>query len=136
MAKKPTKKKIEKVIVAQVPKPEVPVAVENIIGALASLQASQGWALIVKILNDNITYLEKAILEKIDPLTKEVLSDAEVEILRTKRSLNIDLRDTPATYSKVVKDAGAVPVDYDPYFKTNDDILKAGRTPAQDDKGA
>ena len=74
---------------------------------------------------DNIKYLETAILEKIDPATKLALSDSEVEILRTKRNLNIDLRDTPANYSKVVRDSGEVPVEYDPYFKTIAEVEKA-----------
>ena len=117
------------------PKAEAPDAAENVIGALASLQTSIGWAVIVKILNDNIKYLELAILEKIDPVTKVPLNDKQVEVLRTKRGLNIELRDTPANYSKVVKDMGGVPIEYDPYFKTNDDIIRAGRRPPTDDKG-
>ena len=121
----------------QIPTQEAPAldAVENIIASLASMQASTGWAIVVKILNDNIKYLETAILEKVDPITKAVLTDAEVEILRTKRSLNIDLRDTPQNYSKVVKDAGEAPVEYDPYFKTMAEIQKANQTSGGDDRG-
>ena len=132
MTKKITKKKI---MTVPMPKPEAPKASDSIIGALASLQASVGWAVIVKILNDNIKYLELAILGKIDPVTKAPLNDKQVEVLRTKRGLNIELRDTPANYSKVVKDMGGVPIEYDPYFKTNDDIIRAGRRPPTDDKG-
>ena len=121
----------------EVPKKEAPAldAVEDIIASLASMQASTGWAIMVKVLNDNIKYLEIAILEKIDPTTKMNLTDAEVEILRTKRSLNIDLRDTPANYSKVIKDTGEVPVEYDPYFKTMAEIKKAKEAPVGDDRG-
>ena len=135
MTKKQTKK--TKVMTVEIPKQEAPAlnAVENVIASLTSLQASQGWAIVVKILNDNIAYLEKAILEKVDPITKEVLTDAEVEILRIKRGLNIDLRDTPGNYSKVVKDVGEVPVEYDPFFKTNADIIKAKNAPPADDRG-
>lgn len=128
---KPKKvKPIGEVMTVPVAKPEVPTALKNVIGALASMTASPGWALVVKIINDNINYLEKAILEKIDPVSKESLTDAEVEILRIKRSLNIDLRDTPANYSKIVRDAGEVPTEYDPYFKTNDEIKKAKQSNA------
>jgi hypothetical protein len=126
------KKKIGKVIVAQVPKPEA-TTVENVIGALTSLEASQGWAIVVKILNDNISYLEKAIIEKIDPDTKLALTNEEVEILRIKRSLNIDLRETPKNYTRVVNDTGDVPEEFDPYFKTNDEIIKAQMRPPKDD---
>lgn len=121
----------------ELPPKEAPAldAVESVVAAMASLQASTGWAIVVKILNDNIKYLETAILEKIDPVSKAPLNDAEVEELRTKRGLNIELRDTPATYSKVVKDTGTVPVEYDPYFKTNADIIKARTAPPADDRG-
>jgi outer membrane receptor for ferric coprogen and ferric-rhodotorulic acid len=131
------KNKTNKVFTVEIPKQEAPEtsAVESIIASLASMQASAGWAVVVKILNDNIKFLETAILEKVDPITKEKLTDAEVEVLRTKRSLNIDLRDTPQNYSKVVKDAGEVPVEYDPYFKTMEEIQKAKQTPGGDDRG-
>ena len=119
----------------QLPKVEAPSAIENVVGALASLQASTGWALIVKILNENIAYLEQAIINKIDPLSKEPLTDKEVEEARLKRSLTIDLRETPTNYSKQVKDTGEVPEEFDPYFKTNDEIRKAKSTPPVDDKG-
>ena len=122
-------------ITVTLPKPEIPRVVEDMIASLTSMQATQGWAIMVKILNDNIAYLEKAILEKIDPVSKAILTDAEVEILRVKRNLNIDLRDTPQTYSKVVREAGEVPEEYDPYFQTNDEIKKAKQNPPQDDKG-
>ncbi len=127
--------KIKEVMTVPMPEQKAPDAVESIVGALMSLQTSQGWAIIVKILNDNIAYLEKAILDKIDPATKEVLSDKDVEELRVKRGLNIELRDTPQNYTKVVKDNGTVPEEYDPYFKTKADIIKAERAENKDDKG-
>jgi exosome complex RNA-binding protein Rrp4 len=130
-----SKQKRIKIMTVPMEKPQAPSAVDMVIGALASLQASQGWAIIVKILNENIAYLEKAILEKIDPETKQSLNDAEVEILRTKRNLNIELRETPTNYSKVVQTSGEIPTEYDPYFKTNNDIIKAGKVLAQDDRG-
>lgn len=120
----PTKKKTKKIKIMTVPtaKPKSPDAVETVLGALMSLQASTGWAIIVKILNENIAYLEQAILNKVDPTTQVPLSDAEVELLRTKRTLNIDLRDTPENYSKAVKDTGEVPTEYDPYYKSQKEI--------------
>lgn len=121
----------------EIPKQEAPEIgnTENVIASLASMQASTGWAIMVKILNDNIKFLESAILEKIDPHTKVRLTDEEVEILRIKRSLNIDLRDTPQNYSRIIKEVGAEPIDYDPYFKTNDEIKKAKQSPPADDRG-
>jgi G3E family GTPase len=123
MPKTITKKK--KFMTVELPKPEAPSAVDSVVGALMSLQASAGWAIVVKILKENIAYLETLILNKYDPLTQTDLTDAEVEILRTKRSLNLELLNTPANYSKVITDSGEVPEEFDPYFKTNDDIKKA-----------
>jgi len=133
MAKK--SKKIKRIMTVKLPKPEAPSAVENVVGSLASLQASTGWALIVKILNDNISYLEQAIINKIDPLSKEPLTEKEVEEARLKRSLSIDLRETPANYSKQVKDTGEVPEEFDPYFKTMSEVLKAKSAQPVDDRG-
>ena len=113
----------------ELPKPEAPSAVDTVVGALMSLQASTGWAILVKILQENISYLEGAILNKIDPDTKEPLTDAEVEVLRTKRNLNIDLMNTPAKYTQTIKDTGEVPEDFDPYFKTKSDMDRANMTP-------
>jgi hypothetical protein len=135
MPKKTTKVKIvkkAKLFIVPVPKPEAPNAIENIVGALASLQCSEGWAILVKILNDNIAYLERAILDKVDPLSKAPLTDIEVELLRTKRNLNIELRDTPSNYSKLVVDTGEVPEDFDPFFHTKDEIDKANRQPREE----
>ena len=74
---------------------KAPSQLDDIISALKSLQASRGWAIVVDILNDNIKYLEKAILDKIDPVTQRHISDTEDETLRIKRNLNIEVRDTP-----------------------------------------
>lgn len=104
----------------QVPKAEAPNSIEERVLALKSLVATSGWAVIVKILNDNISYLEKAILEKIDPETKAVLSDEDVEKLRYKRSLNIELRDTPETYTKLLIESDNVPTNYDPYWNIDE----------------
>lgn len=128
-------KKSKKVMTVSLPKPEVPKIADNIIAALMSLQASQGWAIIRKILDDNLKYLETAILEKIDPISKEKLTEKEIETLRIKRGLNIELRDTPQNYVKVVQEIGEAPIEYDPYYKTKEEIMKAGKKPPQDDRG-
>jgi hypothetical protein len=114
-------------IVAPTPRIEAATEIERIILALTALQASEGWGVVRKILDDNIKYLETAILEKIDPATKEPLNDKEVDDARYRRDLNIELRDTPENYIKVVQDTGIVPQDYDPYFKTKLEIDRAQR---------
>jgi hypothetical protein len=115
------KKKVRKIKIATV---ELPKEADSVLASLLVLQASSGWAIIVKILNENITYLEQAILNKIDPVMKCELTDDEVEILRIKRNLNIDLRDTPQNFSKQLTEQLEIPENFDPYFKTGEEIKK------------
>jgi hypothetical protein len=123
---KKTKTK-EKVMTVQFPKPPAPRSTSGIINSLISLQTTEGWQVITGILNDNIKFLEQAILESRDPLTKEMLTAEQVDLLRVKRSLNIDLRDTPQNYIKVLEKTDEVDEEYDPYFKTNEDIKRSER---------
>lgn len=133
IAKKSEAKK--KIVVAPVEKPKAPTEVERTIGALVSMQASEGWAIMLKILNENIAYLENAIISKVDPTTEESLSDKEIEELRTKRELNIDLRDTPKKFTQQIEDTGLIPEEFDPYYKSMKDVDKDSRTPPPDDRG-
>jgi len=115
----------------ELPKQATPNLVENVKSALDALAISPGWQIICKILNDNIDYLEMAILERIDPKTKALLSHEEVEELRKMRSLNIEVRDTPKNYKKHLEKTGIVPKEFDPYFKTRSEIQKADRLSRQ-----
>ena len=119
----------------KLPTEPVPESMVDVIAAMESLMISRGWQKIVKILNDNITYLETAILERVDPITKVFLSDSDVDLLRIKRKLNIDLRETPQNYSQIVREAGEEPENYDPYFKTNDEIKQFGKKRDEDERG-
>lgn len=141
-AKKTTKQAVKKprakrkpkkapVMTVELPKEEAPTAVENVKTALDALTVSPGWQIIRKILDDNIKYLEIAILDKIDPKTKTPIKDDEMEMLRIKRSLNIEVRDIPQTYKKHLDDTGVVPREFDPYFKTRNDIIEADRKERQ-----
>jgi predicted phage-related endonuclease len=117
-----TKKKKPITMTVEVPKPKPPIGIDSIKAALDSLEVSTGWQIIRRILDDNIKYLETAILEKIDPITKTSLTDEEVEKLRYKRSLNIEIKDTPKNYRQVLDDTGKAPKDFDPYFHTKKEI--------------
>jgi len=128
MARKTAKQK--EVIIAPVPKASVPVSPANIVAALTALEASEGWLIIRKVLDENIAYLEKAILDKVDPKTKELLNDEEVEMARIKRGLNIEVRDTPQNYANFVSQGGEESTgerDFDPYWKSADEMRKAER---------
>lgn len=113
----------------------VKTSIENSVGALVSLQASTGWAIIVGIIDDNLAYLEKGILEKVDPITKEPLSEVEIETLRLKRGLNIELRNTPQKYTQAITKTGQLPKNYDPYYKNKEEIDYDRSNPNKDDQG-
>jgi len=123
-SQKPTKKVVKKskVVIPQIKQELLPVGVEAVSVALRSLIASAGWAEIKRILNENIKYLEKCILDRKEPVTGESITDADIEILRTKRFLNIDLRDTPENYLKKLEQEGEIPESYDPYFQTVEEM--------------
>lgn len=118
---KKTKKPVMTMTV-EVPKTTPPTAVESVKLALDSMEASTGWGIVRKILDENIAYLERCILEKVDPITKLEITDKEAENCRYKRSLNIELRDTPKNYRQQVDETGIVPKSFDPYFKTKAEI--------------
>lgn len=114
------RKKTKEVITVPIPKTEISNEANSQIGALNSLVASAGWAMIVRILNENIAYLERAILEKKDPASGIELTDEEVEKLRYKRGLNMELKDTPQKYGRTLLEMGEVPENFDPYWSKED----------------
>jgi len=128
-------KKTKKVKVMTVPveKPEAPTGIGDVVAALNALTISRGWQIITRVLDENIKYLEQAILEKQDPLTKITLTDEEVEGLRYKRGLNIEVKNTPNKYIKVVEDTGVIPEDFDPFYKTAKEMRKAEGLPEREE---
>lgn len=134
MTKSQTKKIKKEVMIAPVPKAEAPTGVQAEVASLKVLEVSEGWLVVRHILDENIKYLELAILDKIDPITKQVLTDEEVEKLRDKRNLNVELRDLPGKYSKVLEDTGEIPKNFDPYYSV-EELIKARKGIIKDDKG-
>lgn len=132
MPKKVIKKPV-KIMTVPVARHNPKPASEDVVASLLSLEASPGWAIVLGILNDNIAYLEKCIIEKRDPISKEILKDDEIELLRIKRSLNIDLRDTPKNYSEFVQKTTETAEEFDPYYKTNQQIIEDNKRANRDD---
>ena len=114
--------KKKKVMTVELPKEDISVNIEDVKASLDVMVAGPGWKIIHKILDDNVKYLEQAILNKIDPKTKEKISDEEVEKLRDKRNLNIEVIEIPNTYKRHLDDTGVVPKEFDPFFKTKEEI--------------
>jgi len=111
-------------------KAKAPTDTGRMVLALQSMAATEGWAIIVRICDSNIDYLERAIISKCDPQTKRVLSDFEVDQLRAKHDYLVELRDTPANYAKQLSMESIAPENFDPYFKTAEDIIEERRMKA------
>ena len=101
---------------------------QNTIKTLEGGIATEFWALMVKIMQENIDFLGKQILSKEsleqgsegDPLT-----DAEVDILRNKRNAQIDLMNCPTSMLEQLR-AEDMPVEnLDPYFDNVKDLRRS-----------
>jgi len=55
-------------------------------------------------------------------VTQQTLSETEIDMARIKRNLNIELKNTPEKYRKVVEDTGTKEETYDPYYQTKNEI--------------
>lgn len=98
--------------------PETPKRLSDAeqVGALEALQVTIGWNMVVEVLVDNQKYLERMILERIDPYTKKKLTETEVDEARHKRELTIELMETPAKLIKFIQDTERPEdVNFDPY---------------------
>lgn len=95
------------------------------VAALRSLQVSVGWGILLGTLKDNQDYLERAILDGIDPITKERLEPKEQDEARNKRGLLIELMQTPEKLIAAIENAeGSEAIDFDPYAKEASELLQ------------
>ncbi len=112
----------KKFVTTEIPRPEIPEEPEEIISCLKSLKATRGWGILEKIFEDNIKYVETAILEEKDPISSEKLTEKEVNIARIKRSLNIDVLNTIDNYIKAIRENNSEPKNYDPYYNSMEEV--------------
>lgn len=95
------------------------------IAHLKALQASVAWGMILEVLRENKEYLERAILDGIDPETGEKLSPEEQDDARRKRGLTQDLMETPAGLIESISNATeGEDINFDPY---HDDALELAK---------
>jgi hypothetical protein len=107
------------VMIAQTEKSTAPQAgSESELLALEALEVSMGWQIIQRILKENIAYLEKTILDKIDPFTKAEVLEEEADKLRYKREVSKEFLDTPGNYMRLLRKSDEPEKkDPDPFYK-------------------
>jgi len=93
---------------------------DQVIASLMVLKASQGWAVMIEVLNANLKYLENLILTKTDEITGAGVSEHQIEEARLKRSLTLDFLNTPEMIIKNLKMKDGVEEEYDPYYNLED----------------
>lgn len=120
MMKKPTKSQARrlKVVVPEIPQEDT--SEEGMVASLLALQATPGWGLVLRALNENIEYLNEVILNKFDPVTGMTVSEVEVDTSRIKRKLLIEFRDTPRMMITKLTEKTVEVQKYDPYFDLDD----------------
>lgn len=117
---KPKKKPVRFMTVELPPEP-MPESNEAIVAALTALQLTPGWQYVRKVFETNIDYLTRAILTKTDPASGKSLTDAEIDEIRFKREVTIEVAATP---TRIIKDLAPSPeyVDArDPYLTAEQD---------------
>lgn len=96
----------------------------EIIAALDTLVVSEGWRIILRVLKGNVAYLEEAIITKREPGATEDLTDEEVDRLRYKRELNLDVMNTPESYRAELERKNAPVENFDPYHDNIEEAEK------------
>lgn len=119
--KKNTPKK--KILVAPLPKTPISGSSAGKINALVALQNTEGWQIVRTTIMENVKYLERAILEGRDPMTSVALQSDEIESLRSKRAINIEVMETPNTIIERLTTFDMSPENYDPYFSDETGML-------------
>jgi hypothetical protein len=94
--------------------------------SLISLQATEGWALIVQMTNENIKIIEEQIITK-QNVFGGALSDTDVDILRQRYAIYKEIIGLPARLVQQTKREGGTEPNDDPYWNM-DEMKKAERT--------
>jgi hypothetical protein len=132
MAKKILKKKkAPKVMIADTPKAVGGFKLDGsddarIMSSLISLQATEGWALIVQMTNENIKIIEEQIITKRN-VFGGALSDTDVDILRQRYAIYKEIIELPSRLIQQTKREDGKQENDDPYWNM-DEMKKAERT--------
>lgn len=89
---------------------------DELVAYMLEMTATSGWRLLKQIMENNISVLEAAIIDKTDPLSGEQLKEEEVEEARKKRNIMKELIEKPNQLIETFKrQAGIATPTYDPY---------------------
>ena len=95
---------------------KTPEQADELVAHMVQLQASTGWVLLKQIMLGNISVLESAIIDKIDPQTGNALTEENLDIARNKRGIMKEMVEKPQALIDLFKRQTGVPVEtYDPY---------------------
>lgn len=98
---------------------------EQLKQVLTNGQASEFWGTMLRIMDENVKFLEAQIISKTsleDGHEGEELTDSEVDILRYKRSLQKDLMECPTRMLEQMNREGIEVEDLDPFYRNVDEI--------------
>lgn len=88
----------------------------ELVAHMAQLIATSGWLLLKQIMEGNIAVLEEAIIERKDPVSGEILNDAQLDDTRKKRALMKEMINKPEQLMEQFKPkTGENAPTYDPY---------------------
>ena len=111
-----------KTIIVKVPKaPAFDLSFKNtkentkILVAIESLKTNTGWQFLTQVFQENLKDLSNQIITKRDPYTNKDLTDAEVDILRSKYAYLTELLNKPDTFIKQLRRTEEPEEDLDPY---------------------
>jgi hypothetical protein len=104
----------------------------EVVLTMKDLQVSAGWQMIVNNFNANIKYLESQILEKVDAEGVPI-SEEDVDTLRNKREIMLDLINTPDTFIRLAQQSPEVHYEqFDPYHTDAKESLNADKKEIND----
>ena len=121
------RKKLEKSIIIKQRRSKVPVDPERIVLALNAMVPTEGWGIMLRIIDSNVAILEEAIISKTSPVTGVVLDELGCDRLRDKLGFHKELGDTPESYSKLLKKESIEPEDFDPFYKSAQEFIAERR---------
>lgn len=90
---------------------------------LKTLTEHAGWKLMEQVIDANVEYLEKQILDKKNAETGQPLTDEQEEEMRKLRSLNLELKRKPFEIIEMLKNVKEeTSDDLDPYYRDGAEI--------------